>query len=228
MMLAETFISDRELAIVARRDRGIASPSDLKGKRIVVSPGTIREYFLYTYLGINGISPNEVFIVRLPSLEHLDVLLSGRADAVSAWNPQTKKLQKELGDRSVTFTMTPPHSIIAVLSSRPDLPAQKPDKVKGILRALIRAEDFVRERPQESLKIVSDVIGMDPEHLGELWSAEDFKVTLGQSLVLALEDESEWAIKYGLTSAKKVPNYLDYIYFDGLKSVKPEAVRILM
>lgn len=33
--------------------------------------------------------------------------------------------------------------------------------------------------------------------------------------------------KPGGPPTKKVPNYLDYIYFDGLKSVKPEALRIL-
>jgi NitT/TauT family transport system substrate-binding protein len=41
------------------------------------------------------------------------------------------------------------------------------------------------------------------------------------------EDESRWAIKGGLTEAKEIPNYLDFIYVDGLKSVKPEALMIL-
>ena len=63
--------------------------------------------------------------------------------------------------------------------------------------------------------------------LRELWAPETFIVTLDQSLVLALEDESRWAMKNGLVGGTKVPNYLNFIYFDGLESVKPKAVRIL-
>jgi NitT/TauT family transport system substrate-binding protein len=136
-------------------------------------------------------------------------------------------MQIELGAGGVTFTLDPPHSLISVLSSRPDLPSKKPGIVKGILKALIRAENFVRERPQESIKIVADAVGIEMELLRRSWKYENFRVSLDQQLLLSLEDESRWAIKSGLTKATKIPNYLDYIYFDGLQSVKPEAVRIL-
>jgi hypothetical protein len=33
--------------------------------------------------------------------------------------------------------------------------------------------------------------------------------------------------KNNLTDATKVPNYLDYIYFDALEEVKPEVVTII-
>ena len=143
-----------------------------------------------------------------------------------SWNPPVKKLQKNLGAGGVTFSIDPSHSLIAVLSSRPDLPSQKPGMVKGILRALIRAEKFAREKPRDSMRIVAEAVGMELDQLGEMWRSEDFRVSLDQSLLLSLEDESRWAITNRLTKAQKIPNYLD-IYFDGLKSVKPEAVRIL-
>jgi len=50
---------------------------------------------------------------------------------------------------------------------------------------------------------------------------------LDQSLVLALEDEARWAIKNKLTSKTKVPNYLNHIHLDALKSVAPSAVTII-
>jgi NitT/TauT family transport system substrate-binding protein len=42
-----------------------------------------------------------------------------------------------------------------------------------------------------------------------------------------LEDESQWAAKGGLTNKMKIPNFLNFIYSDGLESVKPDAVRML-
>jgi NitT/TauT family transport system substrate-binding protein len=51
-------------------------------------------------------------------------------------------------------------------------------------------------------------------------------LTLDQSLILAMEDEARWMISNNLTTEKTVPNFLDYIYAYGLKSVKPAAVTI--
>ena len=40
-------------------------------------------------------------------------------------------------------------------------------------------------------------------------------------------EQTRWAMKYQLTASKDMPNYLDLIYVDGLRAVKPEAVRII-
>jgi NitT/TauT family transport system substrate-binding protein len=53
------------------------------------------------------------------------------------------------------------------------------------------------------------------------------RVTLDQVLLVDLEDQTRWLLKGGLTVRKDMPNYLDFIYTEGLLAVKPEAVRIL-
>jgi NitT/TauT family transport system substrate-binding protein len=60
-----------------------------------------------------------------------------------------------------------------------------------------------------------------------VWSQNQFSLSLDQSLVAAMEDEARWMIANGLTSETEVPNFLDYIYMDGLQAVKPEAVNII-
>jgi NitT/TauT family transport system substrate-binding protein len=52
-------------------------------------------------------------------------------------------------------------------------------------------------------------------------------LTLPQALLLAMEDQARWMIENKLTSQTAIPNYFDYIYLDGLKAVKPEAVTII-
>jgi NitT/TauT family transport system substrate-binding protein len=42
-----------------------------------------------------------------------------------------------------------------------------------------------------------------------------------------MEDEARWMIKNNLTTEKTVPDFLDYIYVDGLEAVKPEVVSIV-
>ncbi|MRR33412.1 hypothetical protein EG829_01770 [bacterium] len=73
---------------------------------------------------------------------------------------------------------------------------------------------------------VADFSGIETGIVRDVWPDTSFTVSLDQSLILAMEDETRWAIQSRLTTAQKVPNYLDFIYFDCLRAVNPEAVRI--
>ena len=96
-----------------------------------------------------------------------------------------------------------------------------------MLLALVKAEEYVRARPADAKKIVAEFSRIDKMIVDGVWPDEIFDVTLDQSLLLAMEDESQWAIKNRLVSQTKMPNYLDFIYRNGLESVEPKAVRIL-
>lgn len=63
--------------------------------------------------------------------------------------------------------------------------------------------------------------------MAAVWDKNQFSLSLDQSLILAMEDEARWMIKNNLTNEKNVPNFLDYIYEDGLKAVKPEAENVI-
>jgi NitT/TauT family transport system substrate-binding protein len=67
----------------------------------------------------------------------------------------------------------------------------------------------------------------DADYMGTVWSENQFSLSLDQSLITAMEDEARWMIKNNLTTEKKVPDFMNYIYVDGLKAVKPEAVNII-
>ena len=47
-----TISSSDNVEVVARRDRGIKNPEDLRGKRIGVSKGTVNEFFLTAFLSL--------------------------------------------------------------------------------------------------------------------------------------------------------------------------------
>jgi NitT/TauT family transport system substrate-binding protein len=63
--------------------------------------------------------------------------------------------------------------------------------------------------------------------LDETWGIFNFQVTLDQALLVNLEEQSRWIIKNRLAMSQDMPNYLDFIYCDGLGAVKPAAVRII-
>jgi hypothetical protein len=85
----------------------------------------------------------------------------------------------------------------------------------------------VQQHPEESRRLVAEFIKTDKVVLDETWDIFTFRVTLDQALLVDFEDQTRWAIKHRLVARKDMPNYLDFIYWDGLQTVKPAAVRII-
>jgi ABC-type nitrate/sulfonate/bicarbonate transport system substrate-binding protein len=100
------------------------------------------------------------------------------------------------------------------------------EALKRFLRAIEKADVFILKNKNEAMEIVGQKLKMDKEGIKSIWNDFFFKLFLDQSILISLEDQARWAIKNRLTDAEKVPNYLDYIYSDLLKAVKPEAIKI--
>jgi hypothetical protein len=62
----------------------------------------------------------------------------------------------------------------------------------------------------------------------KIWPEHRFSLTLDQSLIVAMEDETRWMMKNNLTNKSVMPNYFDYIYTNGMSTVKPESMNIIM
>lgn len=226
-IIATIQTSSNNGAIIARKDRGILNLRDLKGKKMAATLGTTSEFFMDAILGTQGISRKDVRVIDLKAEEMPAALANGDVDAVSAFLPYTNYSLRKLGGNGILFNDDNIYTWTFNVVSTQEFIRKNPGKVKKLLRALIKAEEFVKQNPDEAQKIVADFSGMDISIVRDIWADNDFSVTLDQSLLLVLEDESRWAIIGKLTAAEKVPNYLDYIYLDGLNSVRPSSARIL-
>lgn len=218
--------SGRDEAIVARQDRGISKPSDLKGKNIGVTLGTAGHFFADSFLIARGIDRNNVNIIDMKPDAMFEELSKGKVDAVSVWNPTLKSLGKNLGNKAITFYDETIYTETFCVAAGQEYVKKNPEAIKKFLRALIKAELFVKQNEKEARNLVAEFLKMDKALLDETWDIFSFKVTLDQAMLVDLEDQTRWALKNKLTAGTSMPNYLDYIYVDGLHSVKPEAVRI--
>ena len=84
--------------IIARKDRGIGSVPDLKGKKIGVARGTSGDFFLGRFLELQGMSIRDVTVIDLPPAQVADPLLNGTVDAVSTWDPYAYRQQSSVSD----------------------------------------------------------------------------------------------------------------------------------
>jgi len=89
---------------VARKDRNIQNPSDLKGKKIGFSAGTVSDYFLYAFLMTENIPPKDVMLVDIPADRQVEAIVKGDVDAVSAFEIFAFEAEKLLGENAVSWT----------------------------------------------------------------------------------------------------------------------------
>lgn len=219
--------SNRNDAILARKDRGIARPGDLQGKKIGVTPGTTSDFFAYSFLRFHGISEKQVRRIVLNPGDMAEALGSGKVDAVITWNPHFNLLQKQLGSNGVVFFGEEFYTEFFCVAAMQDSVNRNPETVKKVLRALIKAETFVKRYPEESRRLVVEFTKMDKAVLEGSWDAITFQVNLDQALLVDFESQARWVMKNRLAARTDMPNYLDFIYDDALRSVKPEAARIV-
>ena len=102
-----------------------------------------------------------------------------------------------------------------------------PELIRNVIKALVKAEEFASNNRGESIDIIASRLETDREDIDKLWDGYRFKISLSQSLIITLEDVARWSMRNNFTDKTEVPNYLDYIYYDVLEEVKPEAVRII-
>ncbi|HQN18129.1 MAG TPA: ABC transporter substrate-binding protein, partial [Syntrophobacteraceae bacterium] len=197
-IIAVIFTSNRGNAVVALKDRGISAPSDLEGRTIGVPLGTTADFFFDSLLTTHGVKRSQVVITDIKPGEMLDALQQGKVDAVSAWNPTLMQLRRRLGDRGVFFFDEAIYSDVACVVAEGSFVKSRPQSIEKLLQAFIEAEAFVKANPDESKRLITGFLNTEKELLDEIWNATDLRVSLDQSLIVDLEDQTRWAQENGL------------------------------
>ncbi|WP_232064048.1 ABC transporter substrate-binding protein [Undibacterium sp. YM2] len=225
--IATIFKTDKDHGIVGRRDRGILQPADLKGKRVGVTLSSSSHFTLSAFLNRQKLSVKDVTMINYKPEEFADAIERGEVDAVATWEPFLNTMMTRLGDNGVIFYGKDVYeSLYNVVGMRSYISAE-PETIKKVLRALDQGSNYCNEMPDAARILHEAGKKTNTKEQRTAWATYRFEIGLDQGLLLALEDQARWAIKNKLTNKTEVPNYLDYIYLDGMEKVKPSAVTII-
>ena len=214
--------------ILGRKDHGIQTTSDLKGKRVGVMHGTFLEFTLGRFLYLSGLSADDIILVSLSgNPQSADAITSGTVDAVITVPPYVNQVQEKLGDKLVVWSAQKGQPLFSLQICKKEWIRQNPTKVNNVLKALVQSEKYIIEHPKESKTIIKNDLNLSDSDVEALWQRNQFSLSLDISIVTSMNDEARWLIDNSLTTEKTVPNFKDFIYIDGLKTVKPEAVNII-
>lgn len=215
------------IRMVARTDKGIRQWSDLKGKKVGLTIGTVSELFLDRALTFNNLSREDIELVNVDSPAIVDTIKTGRVDAIVVWSPLDDQAESVLGANAVSWSVQYGQKYYWLLVCKSDLLTKRPHIIERLLAALALSENLVASNQGEAQRIVVEQANLEQSFLDRTWYKHNLKLSLDQQMVMAMEDAARWRISKGRISNTRVPNFLNVIYLDGLRAVRPEAISII-
>ncbi len=152
-------------AIVVRKDSGIKSLNDLRGKTVSV-PGycNVQDALLRMALKNANIPMKAVKIIALKPPEMISSLETKQIDAFVAWEPYiAKAINMGVGEVLLYSGKIWPRHPCCVLVVDERFLTRHQQTVLGLLRAHVKATRFIREHPEEAAQIGTKYTGMDLE-----------------------------------------------------------------
>lgn len=210
-----------EIKLVARKDHGIARISDIRNKRIGLLRNSMAEYYLDILMTMQDIPSQDIQIVDLTPSEQVIAITKGEIDALIVWEHFATKARNALGTNAVSWPAQGEHDYYWLLACTAETIKNRSSAVRNFLAALALAEDFIKKQRNEAEQIVATQLGS--QHTD--WKNHIFRLHLDRSLLLAMEAQMKWMNARRAPAQFKMPDLLDYIHVDALKSVSPEKVK---
>jgi len=225
-VLAAIFQADDVNRIIARRDAGIDSPADLRGKTVGTQEASAVHYFLHLFLAKHRIGYDEVTLKFFNAEALPKALADGEIDAFSMREPFIGEAQALLGDNAIVFKeprLFPQYELLLV---RRDYLQAHPARVRALLRALGQAAKLMQDDAAGMTALIARFIGGDLADVTEALRGWRPRLFLDQAMLLGMEFEAEWIIHDGLTNQSRIPNLLRIIDPEPLAEIDPDAVRM--
>ena len=214
-------VSSTSSAIIARKSSGISKPSDLKGKRLALSPAMTSDIYARRVLQKYGMTEKDVELVKVMPLAMQGTMAADGADAASIWQPFVYNIERQLGDDAIIFKDPDVYTGYEMYAVGRDYAEKNPEIVKSVLRASRTAENFAKENREEAQEVVAREIRLDVEIVAGIWDEFDMRVELDkQTMTTDVTRIGKWIVETQPDYlGKPLPDYSEYFdttYLDEL------------
>jgi NitT/TauT family transport system substrate-binding protein len=222
-VLTSLHTSTENTRLVTRRDAGITTFRDLRGRRLAASRGTNADFFVEVILRFGGVPRSAVTMIDLAPPDAVEALVAGRVDAIVVSDPAAHRAERALGHRAWVLT-TDLYVEFSLLATRDDVVRSRPGAVRALLRALECGARAAEADPELALSRIGDRFADERE--GDL-RAQVRRVTwslgLDHLLLHVLRRERDWLRSSGYASGTS-PDLSRLVERGPLEEVAPAAV----
>ncbi|WP_024509535.1 NrtA/SsuA/CpmA family ABC transporter substrate-binding protein [Bradyrhizobium sp. ARR65] len=211
---------NRGMAIIAKKDSGINTLGDLKGKRVAVFPGTTQEVFFLERLKMEGMSIRDVEPVRVSFSEMHISLARGDIDAYVGAEPGPGvSLSTGVGQLVEYPYSTPMGSLNMVFGTHRDLITEKPELVRVMLGIHQRATDYAATNKDAMVTMASAKLGQKKEAIEASVPNVELTWKLGPQEIEESRIYAEHML--ALKQIKRIPDFSTFIDTSFVDAMKP-------
>jgi NitT/TauT family transport system substrate-binding protein len=197
---------NKGMAIIAKKDSGIASIKDLKGKRVAIWPGSTQEVFIRERLRMEGMSIKDVESVRISFSEMNLALARGDVDAYVGAEPGPGvSISTGVGTLVEYPYSTPMGSLNMVFGAHAETVAQRPELVKVILEIHRKASEYAMAHPGEMIDMAVAKLGQKREALLVSVPNVDLNWRMTPEMIGAAKTYAQQMVE--LKQIKQVPDF---------------------
>lgn len=228
-IVATLSTSAQQIKLVARRSAGIHVPADLRGKRVGTVVKTSAQFYLDSWLLYHEVEAADVPVVALGVDQLVDALGARRVDAVVIWEPVAAQAKARLGYDVADLPSPRVYNQHFVLAVGRALLATREADVQRLLRALLRAEQLIAERPAEAAEILASRLQLDLALARIALGEHEYRLSLTPALLSTMDSQARWAIRERLVEpGQRVGTLLGAVDPAPLRKVAPQAVSLPM
>jgi ABC-type nitrate/sulfonate/bicarbonate transport system substrate-binding protein len=151
---------NRGMAVVSKKDSGINTIKDLKGKKVAILPGSTQEVVILDRLAAEGMTVKDVEAVRLSFSDMAPALARGDIDAYVGAEPGPGiSLANGVGQIVEYPYSTPTGSLNMVLTTSRDHIDKDPDLVKMLLKIHRQASEYAMKDREAFVAMAMQKLG---------------------------------------------------------------------
>src|SRR3954468_6577919 len=201
---------NRGMAIMAKKDGGIASLKDLKGKRIAIWPGSTQEVFVLERLRMEGMSVRDITPVRVSFSEMHIALARGDVDAYVGAEPGPGvSLASGIGQLVEYPYGTEMGALNMVFGAHRDTLTEKPDLVRTMLGIHRKATEFAAQNRAEMVDMAVAKLGQKRDAIEASAPNVELIWRLGDTEIQQAKKYAEHML--ALKQIKRLPDFATFI-----------------
>ncbi len=225
-----TFVTSADDSqFVVSRSSGVNSPSDFINKRIGYVKGSASHYFAEVFLLLGGADPASNTFVELQPEDMPDALYKGEVDAVAIWQPWSYLALQKSNRNAFVMNVIKPYTVTFNLIGSVQLVDHSPQATVRLIRALVRAEQYILQNSDVVKDLVQQRTGMGQNVLDAIWPSYHFHVSLTQQFLLTLQNEYYWLRQQdteGKQLFKESLDFREYIVAEPLRQLDANRVQL--
>jgi ABC-type nitrate/sulfonate/bicarbonate transport system substrate-binding protein len=217
-----------DLKTLTRKEAGITTLADLKGKKIGFTAGTGGEVYTTNLLKKAGLTASDVELTNIPPHGLAAALAAGSIDAYNTWEPHIFNGKKALGEAAQELDTKGIYSETFNLVAHQDYLAKNKDAVERFLKAAIDAEAWIKANREDAIAVVAETVGLPKNELAPIWDDYVYNVVLDDKQLEVLKTHTAWRLESGNhpAGATAAPDFSKVIFPEPLRTVAPERVTL--